>query len=480
MPLSPKSIEKESLSRKNSLILKVEAISAIQSSALEKMEGVIGIDETGGQIQSRYWYRLALRTSLPETPLNEIIRRSAFMLMSSLTCVAGLIWGGMYVWLDEMRAAMYPITYSVLMTTCFLSMTQEGRYHDIVFVQLLLILLLPICLQIEVGGIIKSGGVVIWSFLCPLGAALFSRPSTARVWFVIYFVSVLATMFCEYKNIQGRFVASQSELELGLFTMNICGAMTITFFGALMFSIRLDSEYKRSEKLLYNVLPKSIAKRLKDGESHIIEHFDGVSILFADLVGFTTAAAAFHPNFLIGKFLSDVFSSWDKLCENRSLEKIKTIGDAFMAVGGIEGSGRTGSEVAVEMVLLALEMQQSLDQINKKYGMKFKVRIGLHSGAVIAGVIGVKKFAFDVWGDAVNTASRMESQGVPGCLHLSSDAYDKVRKHVPHFKISCRGEIDVKGKGSMTTYILEMPSSIFTNENNDSDHSEEHDIIEFE
>jgi len=245
---------------------------------------------------------------------------------------------------------------------------------------------------------------------------------------------------------------------------------------------------KKSERLIDNVLPKSIAKRLKEGESHIIENFDGVTILFADLVGFTSAAAEYQPSFLIGMFLRDVFSAWDQLLIMRNIDKIKTIGDAFMAVGGIEenqarsssrkagdrvnctgcsshsGSGTNGSsqrsatQVTAEMVLLALEMQQALDGINRRYNVNFKCRIGMHSGPVIAGVIGVKKFSFDVWGDAVNTASRMESHGIPGYLQLSSHTYKKIKNAISSLGIDviCRGRIQVKGKGRMKTYLIQM------------------------
>lgn len=509
-------------SRRASFNLKIASISSVRCPKFN-ME-LLGINpQLESELKQRYWYRLAIRASLPDTPLNEIVRRSAFMLMSSLTCVAGLVWGMMYIYLDEPNAAMYPFAYSTIMASCFCLMTKEGRYYDLVHVQLLLILLLPVCLQIEVGGIIPAGGVIVWSFLCPLGAALFCLPSTAKRWFVIYMCINLGAMIYEYyilhqdlqkwdtfrhnsnygtstststtseiesasesfssctygyaatqcssNPISDNFIVPNtpkqiilSPLEIILFTMNICGAMAITFFGALTFSVRLDNEYKRTEKLLHNVLPRSIAKRLKEGESHIIEHFEGVCILFADLVGFTKAASQFHPNFLIGKFLSDVFSTWDQLCDGRSMEKIKTIGDAFMAVGGIENNGRSGSEMSADMIMLALEMQKALDEINQRYGVDFQVRMGIHSGPVIAGVIGVRKFAFDVWGDAVNTASRMESHGVPGCTHISSATYEKVKDQLAHYDFQCRGEIQIKGKGTMRTYLLEMPSTLLEEE----------------
>ncbi len=205
------------------------------------------------------------------------------------------------------------------------------------------------------------------------------------------------------------------------------------------------------------------------------------------MVGFTAAAVAAtanQPSFFIGLFLRDVFSAWDQLLIERNIDKIKTIGDAFMAVGGIEEnqhgiasirggntsyttrsektrndfSQRTLKEVSIEMVLLALEMQQALQQVNKRYGLNFKCRIGMHSGPVIGGVIGVKKFAFDVWGDAVNTASRMESHGIPDYLQMSSDMYKDVIATISDLgiNVTCRGNIEVKGKGTMKTYLIHM------------------------
>jgi guanylate cyclase len=451
--------------RKTSINLKIAALSTIKGSPDDDMD-LIGIQE---DLNKHYWFRIAMKSSMKDTPPNEIIRRSAFILMSTLTCGAGLLWGAMYLILDQPNAARYPFAYSALMTTCFLTMTHEGRYEDIVFVQLLLILLLPLCLQLEVGGIVRAGGVIVWSFLCPLGAALFSCPIVAKRWFIVYIIALFITMSLEAQLLGTKWpirdIPDLDGIEIMLFTMNITGSMLIIFFAALTFSSRLDSEYKRSEKLLFNVLPRSIAKRLKNGESHIIEHFESVTILFVDLVGFTAAASQFHPNVLIGKFLCDVFSAWDNLCDVRNMEKIKTIGDAFMAVGGIDEVERTAGEVATEMILLGLEMQKALDEVNHKYGMTFKIRIGIHSGPVIAGVIGVRKFAFDVWGDAVNTASRMESHSLPGYIHMSERTYNKTIKYLSHFDFICRGDIKIKGKGLMTTYLLEMPSLLSSYEN---------------
>jgi len=235
-----------------------------------------------------YWHRLAVKTSNKDTPPNELVRRGAFMLMSSLTCGAGLIWASLYYFiLNEPQAALFPTIYSVLMTLCFALMTTEGNYHNIVSIQLLLILILPIGMQLCVGGIVKGGAVVIWSFLCPLGAALFCCQSTAKCWFIAYMISVIATLLHDFHieaseegpTFSPNDISILGGKEIGLFIMNIVGAMTITFCGALLFSTKLDEEFNRSEELLHNILPKSISKRLKKGENHIIQNIDSGKLI---------------------------------------------------------------------------------------------------------------------------------------------------------------------------------------------------------
>ena len=245
-----------------------------------------------------YWHRLAVRTSNKDTPPNELVRRGAFMLMSSLTCGAGWISASLYYFiLSEPQAALFPTIYSVIMTLCFALMKTEGNYHNIVFIQLLLILIIPIGMQLCVGGIVKGGAVVIWSFLCPLGAALFCRQSTAKCWFSAYMLSVITTLLHDFyveASEEGPIfspddIAILGGKEIGLFIMNVVGVMTITFCGALLCSIKLDVEFNRSEELLDNILPKSISKRLKKGENHIIQNIDSGEI---DLL--LTGSALFH------------------------------------------------------------------------------------------------------------------------------------------------------------------------------------------
>ena len=209
----------------------------------------------------------------------------------------------------------------------------------------------------------------------------------------------------------------------------------------------LHQQQKQTEKLLLNILPQPIAERLKQGQSLIAESFEDVTVLFADIVGFTELSARISPKELVG-CLNAIFSEFDRLTERYGLEKIKTIGDAYMVVGGLPMPRDDHAEAIARM---ALEMFEAIAEINAETSESFKIRIGINTGPVVAGVIGTKKFIYDLWGDTVNTASRMESHGIPGAIQVTEETRDRLRNW---FRFERRGTIEIKGKGEMTTYIL--------------------------
>lgn len=210
---------------------------------------------------------------------------------------------------------------------------------------------------------------------------------------------------------------------------------------------KLKAAQERSERLLLNILPVSIAERLKQEQSTIADSFSEVTVLFADLVGFTRLAEGTSPTALV-ELLNLIFSKFDQLAEQHGLEKIKTIGDAYLVVAGLP-EPRTNHAVAVAQ--MALDMQQALHQVNEQTGRALTIRIGINTGPVVAGVIGLKKFAYDLWGNTVNTASRMESHGIPGKIQVTRATYDCLKEH---YLFEERGPIFVKDKGEMTTYLL--------------------------
>jgi adenylate cyclase len=211
---------------------------------------------------------------------------------------------------------------------------------------------------------------------------------------------------------------------------------------------QLKAEQEKSERLLRNILPASIAARLKQDQGIIAESFDDVTVLFADIVDFTSLSARITPAELIG-LLNEIFSLFDYLAEQHELEKIKTIGDAYMVVGGLPAPRADHAAAVADM---ALDMLGAMAWVNAGHDDLFTLRIGIHSGPVIAGVIGTSKFAYDLWGDTVNMASRMESHGLPGRIQVSTATYQHLRKT---HQFTARGPVKVKGKGAMRTYLLD-------------------------
>ncbi len=209
----------------------------------------------------------------------------------------------------------------------------------------------------------------------------------------------------------------------------------------------LRAEQEKSERLLLNILPETIADRLKQGQSNIADGFAEVTILFADIVGFTEISSRTSPQELV-ELLNKIFSAFDHLTDRYGLEKIKTIGDSYMVAGGLPVSCTNHAESIAEM---ALEMQQEIIQFSDESGQPLQIRIGINTGPVVAGVIGTKKFIYDLWGDAVNTASRMESQGLPGKIQVSDSTYQLL---CDKYLLESRGTIYIKGKGDMNTYCL--------------------------
>ncbi|WP_198525109.1 PAS domain S-box protein [Kamptonema formosum] len=214
----------------------------------------------------------------------------------------------------------------------------------------------------------------------------------------------------------------------------------------------LRAERERSDRLLLNILPEPIAERLKREQGSIADSFEEVTVLFADIVGFTELSASISPTELV-ELLNQIFSRFDRLAEKHGLEKIKTIGDAYMVVGGLPVHRHDHAEAVADM---ALDMQREVASFSAETGCKVSIRTGINSGPVVAGVIGLKKFIYDLWGDAVNTASRMESHGIPGAIQVTAATCQLLRD-----KYICeeRGIIQVKGKGEMLTYLLKGKKS---------------------
>lgn len=257
-----------------------------------------------------------------------------------------------------------------------------------------------------------------------------------------------------YNEYTAAAVTELKNIELGLLVLTL---LVLILEGVLIFRpavkklrttfYQLTEEQKKSEHLLLNILPESVANRLKEKPTTIAEGFAEVTVLFADIVGFTQLSTQVSPQELVA-LLNHIFSAFDELAEKHGLEKIKTIGDAYMVVGGLPHPRKDHAEAIVEM---GLDMQQAIKQFNLETNSNCNIRIGINSGPVVAGVIGIKKFIYDLWGDTVNIASRMESHGIPGNIQITQSTYELVEDK---YIFESRGVIEIKGKGEMQTYLV--------------------------
>jgi PAS domain S-box-containing protein len=258
-----------------------------------------------------------------------------------------------------------------------------------------------------------------------------------------------------FRNQECQFYTKNRDIKTGLISAEVINLRGVPCALYVMSDITdrkqaeeaLRLEQEKSEQLLLNILPKQIADRLKEDQSAIADAIEQATILFADIVGFTPLSSRLSATELV-RLLNQIFSMFDSLAEQYGLEKIKTIGDAYMVVGGIPTPREDHAEAIAEM---ALNMQQEITQFKRDDGNPFNIRIGINTGPVVAGVIGTKKFIYDLWGDTVNVASRMESQGMIGGIQVTATTYEHLKNK---YLLEKRGAITIKGKGDMMTYWL--------------------------
>jgi guanylate cyclase len=306
---------------------------------------------------------------------------------------------------------------------------------------------------IILGGLMGSAMHVVWGLLTPLAALVVYGPKAARYCFAAYLGVLGLGAFLSYSTSHPINVLDPRGISV-MMGINIIGVSAFAF-GILHYFVHqrdlalglLRSEREKSEALLLNILPKDIASILKNESRTIADHFDGASILFADVVDFTPMSAKMSPTELV-ELLNEVFSYFDMLVEKYDVEKIKTIGDCYMVASGVP---RPRSDHAHVLVRLALEMRAFVSQ-RTFAEHKVSLRIGINSGSVVAGVIGRKKFIYDLWGDAVNTASRMESHGSEGTIQITRATYELIKSD---FVCESRGTVYVKGKGEMEAWQIQ-------------------------
>ena len=298
-----------------------------------------------------------------------------------------------------------------------------------------------------------AGAVMLWSLLAPIGAYVFLGSRIGWVWFAAY--AVLATGSLGYDLLHRVPQLPPSEgitsgaLALVLAILNVLAASAVVF-GLLAFALtKLQHDQANVEQLLLNVLPVPIAERMRGGETAIADSFEEVTILFADVVGFTRLPAS-YPADQVVRLLNRIFTAFDRLAERWGAEKIKTIGDAYMVASGLPLARYDHAAVVAEV---ALAMRDEVEQIAADHRLPLELRIGVHTGPVVAGIIGLKKFAYDVWGDTVNVASRLESAAPPGGIRVS----ERTAHRLGSLYLLRRSDVPtaLAGRGTMTTFLLE-------------------------
>jgi guanylate cyclase len=315
-----------------------------------------------------------------------------------------------------------------------------------------LVALAPFALHIQLGGYRGSGGAFLWPMVAPMATIIVLGAKRSLAFFLGLCGLFIAGLLRDGPLAPSVYILSPAQISIQ-FAFNTIGVAGFIYLSTRYFVARIDREKARAERLLHNILPDSIAERLKRDEGVIADRFDGVTVLFSDIAGFTPLSAKLPPHDLV-MLLDEIFSGFDRISERYGLEKIKTIGDAYMAVGGLP---TPATDHAARVADAALAMRDFVAHLGKERGLDLAMRIGLHSGEVVAGVIGKKKFSYDLWGDTVNIASRMESHGAPGRIHMSGATRLLLGDA---FMYGERGDIDIKGKGEMRTYWLEARATV--------------------
>lgn len=385
------------------------------------------------------------------TDEDTVIARRSFVVGTVLYGLLGAIWGSIYLAVDLTIPALIPYGYVGLAAIVLVFYRVTGRFAVSRTAILLAWLVLPLTLQLYLGGFGPGSAVVLWGVAAPIGSVFISPRES--VWWTGGFVAAIVVAWMANPQLQPA-AGVTPDITRVFFALNLAGVGVAVVVIVRDFLRRLqaaraelEQEKARSDELLLNVLPEAIAERLKGGEETIADRLEEVTVLFADIVGFTPMAEGRSADEIVD-LLDRLVAEFDRLVETHQMEKIRTAGDGYMAVAGAPEPCTDHVRRAAD---LGLDMLETAHSHTDSSGRSLELRIGMDTGPVIAGVIGLKKFTYDVWGDPVNTASRMESHGVPGKVQVTERVYQKLRAT---FQFEERGTIDVKGKGVMSTFFL--------------------------
>jgi class 3 adenylate cyclase len=373
------------------------------------------------------------------------------------------VWLSIYWLLGLTLSATLPTLFQLLALATLLIYLWTLNFEFFRATQLGLWLFVPFVAEWAIGDVVSASGIILWGLLAPVGAALLYSARESLPWMVAYVVLTVASGYVDFTLIgmPHTSIAVPLRTSVVFFALNFAALATMVYW-LLSFAFKerarsrarlevahakLQEEQIRSERLLLNILPAPIAERLKHSDVQIADGYAEVTVMFADIVNFTHIAENMTPAEVFS-LLNRMFSEFDTIAERHGLEKIKTIGDAYMVAGGLNG---TAADFSGAIADLALDMRKVVESRFVVEDRPLQLRIGIGTGAVVAGVVGRKKFIYDLWGDTVNIASRITSEGVPGAIHVDEPTYLRLQDR---YAFDPPQTIYLKGKGDTKVYRL--------------------------
>ena len=389
------------------------------------------------------------------------LQRDLLIFACAFMNVAVMLWLAIYWIMGLHFSTNVPLVYQVISVISLIHFFKTKKFEVFRFVQLSLFLFVPFIMQWSIGSSVTASGVMLWALLAPIGALIVSGWRDSIPWFIAYIFMTVVSGFFDYYLGTGIDNGVAMKTIGFFFALNFAGMSSIIYFLVRYFVVEMEKiksqldqqhqllaeEQNKSERVLLNVLPSNIAHRLKNNPGLIADGHADVTVMFADLVNFTQLTESLSPEHMVS-LLNTIFSGFDQLCEKYNVEKIKTIGDAYMVVGGLD---RNNSNYTNDIADMALEMRSFVINHPDMSRFNLDIHTGIATGPVVAGVIGTKRFIYDLWGDTVNIASRLTAEAVAGVIQVDKTTYNRIRHD---YAFEPPATLHVKGKGEMVMYRL--------------------------
>ncbi len=382
-------------------------------------------------------------------------QKQILAIITSALIVCGITWTVMfYLIFGWTIPAIAAVIFAVNAVVMFYVSHRAKNHLLLVYPLFYAATFTPAVAQWSIGSMHDSGIVIVWGFLTPLGILIFSSLRPAMIAMAIFAICILITVFYQ-PIIPGPPLEASDEMIKLMYSMNVIISFTVIFATCAWFVHIIRAEKRISEELLLNILPRDVAEELKITGDTKAKAFTMVTVMFTDFKDFTSVSKKVSAELLVDE-IHYCFSAFDRIVQKYKIEKIKTIGDAYLCASGLPVSNYTH---AVDMVKAAFEMRNFILDRKKvkeaKGEIPFELRIGIHTGPVVAGIVGVRKFQYDIWGDTVNTANRIESGGMAGKVNVSQSTYELL-KDTNDYEFESRGKIGIKGKGDVEMYYVEQ------------------------